>query len=199
MSRITKAGMLTERDTAILTDLSRLRLASFEQIKREYWPHAKDRTCEERLLRLEKAGYLHQATVPAETPGRTVDVYYLGEKGRRETGAPSLFARGGNLAEAIHQVRANEIYFSLSEKEKATWTIGEVLEAEGRKVPDASYVAESGEAVYVEADTGSYKRHHVEEKLRDFGSTSTIWVCPEGREHFLRGCGVAGRIVTYRY
>lgn len=91
----------------------------------------------------------------------------------------------------VHQIRANDIYFSLSEIEKATWVIGDVLEkTTGRQAPDASYVSDDGEVVHVEVDTGHYKRHQVLEKLGAWSNTRQVWVCPTGREQFLRRCGV---------
>ncbi|TDA70188.1 MAG: hypothetical protein D9V47_02120, partial [Clostridia bacterium] len=187
-----KAKQITIRDQAILTDLARCRVLSFEQLKNAYWPKAKERTCRERLERLEKAGYLARAVAPpGERPGNALEAYYLRAKGRRATGAPRLFLTPGNAEEVAHQVRANQVYFELTEEEKATWTVGELLEAKGRQAPDARFVSQDGEVVYVEADTGHYKRHQVLEKLAAWGGTRQVWVCLAGRrEGFLRSCGV---------
>lgn len=196
MARITKAKQLTERDQAILTDLARCRVLSLEQIKAEYWPRARERTAKERLLRLEKAGYLEHVTVPGERPGLDVQVYHLTPKGCRQAGAPTMFALPGKENEIVHQIRANQVYFSLSDQERATWVVGDVLESFGKQAPDAKYISEDGEAIYVEADTGHYKRRQVAEKLKAWKNIRQVWVCPSGRQGFLRRCGVR-EVKTY--
>lgn len=213
IARITKIKQLTERDKNILTDLARCRVLSLNQIKQAYWPNAKERTCVERLARLEKAGYLRSVVAGAEKLGRNLTVYCLGTKGKKWATGPEgpaldkrlVFDHPGKVDEIVHQIRANNVYFRLSEKEKATWKIGDAIEIErdiyraggGAEVPDACYEDESGETVYVEADTGSYTARQVREKIACFQEKKTIWVCPAGREKFLARHGAGGEFYTY--
>lgn len=212
IARITKAKQLTERDKAILTDLARCRVLSFEQVKNAYWPHAKERTCYERLQQLQKAGYVIAHTVPAEKPGSSLNVYSLDTKGKRWVTSPEgpgldrsvVFTHPGKSNEVVHQVRTNDVYFRLSDSEKATWRIGDALEIEngvyaggGDLVPDASYTGEEGGEVYVETDCGKYTPAQIREKVAGFAGKSVVWVCPAGREQTLARHGAAGEFVTY--
>lgn len=213
IARITKAKQLTERDRAILTDLARCRVLSFEQIKNAYWPAARERTCDDRLKQLQKAGYIAEYTVSAEKPGCFLKVYSLDTKGKRWATGPEgpgldgsiVFTSPGKVDEVVHQVRTNDVYFRLTESEKATWRIGDALEIEhgvfaggaGMVVPDASYVSDEGGEVFVETDCGKYTPAQIREKVAGFAGKRTIWVCPAGREHTLARYGAAGEFVTY--
>lgn len=206
---------LTERDKSILTDLARCRVLSFMQISAMHFPHAKERTCRERLEKLVKAGYLGKTTVPAEKAVAWLDVYYLEKKGKRWATGPEggfdskyVFANPGKYDEILHQVRTNEVYLMLTENEKATWKIGDVLEIElgtARKgsdvcVPDAVFSNESGSLVYVEADTGCYTASQIRERAAAFSGIKgikTIWTCPTGRKGFLIRHGARGKFITY--
>ncbi|SHJ19219.1 Replication-relaxation [Desulfofundulus thermosubterraneus DSM 16057] len=212
IAKITKAKQLTERDKAILTDLARCRVLSLEQIKNAYWPTAKERTCLERLQRLEKAGYIQSETVPGEKPGIWVRVFCLGHQGKEWATGPEggfdskkVFTHPGKWDEILHQVRTNEIYYRLSPTERDTFRIGDVIEVEreyykgsgGIEIPDAAYVSDSGEEIYVEADVGHYTSAQVRAKAASFEGTRTIWVCPAGRERFLQRHGARGEFFTH--
>lgn len=213
MARITKAKQLTERDKGILTDLARCRVLSSRQIKNAYWPDAKERTCLERLERLQKAGFIREQTIYAEKAGQWMKVYCLDEKGKKWAIGPEgpgldrsiVFTHPGKSNEIIHQVRTNDVYYRLSESERTTYRIGDVIEIErktykgggGVEVPDAAYVSDEGEEVYVETDCGSYTGRQVRDKVKSFGGTKTIWVCPVGRKNFLRRHGARGEFFTY--
>ncbi|OPX92605.1 MAG: hypothetical protein A4E53_00396 [Pelotomaculum sp. PtaB.Bin104] len=212
MARITKAKQLTDRDKGILTDLGRCRVLSSSQIKNAYWPEAKERTCLERLERLQKAGFVKEQTIYAEKAGQWMKVFCLDEKGRRFVTGPegtgldrrTVFIHPGKFDEILHQVRTNEVYYQLSESEQLTYKIGDVIEIEretyrggGAGVPDASYISDEGEEVYVETDCGSYTGKQVREKVRSFKGKDTVWVCPAGREGFLANHGAKGEFFTY--
>ena len=211
MARITKAKQLTERDKEILTDLARCRVLSSSQIKNAYWPEAKERTCLERLERLQKAGYVKEQTIYAEKVGQWMKVYCLDEKGKKWAIGPecgmdrkTVFTHPGKFNEILHQVRTNEIYYRLSESERATYKIGDVMEMEqeayrggGAGIPDASYISDKGNEVYVEADCGSYTAKQVREKADSFKGKNTVWVCPVGRKGFLIRHGARGEFFTY--
>ncbi|WP_238492482.1 replication-relaxation family protein [Desulfotruncus alcoholivorax] len=183
IARITKAKQLTERDQATLTDLTRCRVLSFEQVKKAYWPNAKERTCEERLKQLEKAGYLTEHTVAGEKPGMDIRVYSLDNKGKRWATGPEgpgldrsiVFTHPGKANEVVHQVRTNDVYFNLSGSERESWRTGDALEIEnkvyaggGDVVPDASYVSDDGGEVFVETDCGKYTPAQIREKVDGF-------------------------------
>lgn len=97
------------------------------------------------------------------------------------------------------------MYFKLSEKERTTYRIGDVIEIErkvykgggGVEIPDASFISNNGDEVYVETDTGSYTGKQVESKVNSFGDKRTIWVCPDGRKGFLERHGAKGEFFTY--
>lgn len=213
MARVTRAKQITDRDKGIITDLARCRVLSVEQIKKQYWPEAKERTCLERLERLKKAGFIKEQTIPAEKAGHWMKVYCLDVKGKRWATGPEgpgldkkiVFSHHGKRNEILHQVRTNEVYFRLSESEKSTWRTGDAMEIElgvfrggtDEMVPDASYMNETGEEVYVETDCGSYTGKQVEAKVTSFGDKETIWVCPEGRNNFLYKHGARGDFVIY--
>ncbi|OPX85781.1 MAG: hypothetical protein A4E53_03376 [Pelotomaculum sp. PtaB.Bin104] len=209
-----KAKQVTERDKSILKDLARCRVLSFEQIKDTYWPAAKERTCQDRLDQLQKAGYIKEYTVQAEKPGAFLKVYSLEKTGKRWANSPEgagldrsiVFIHPGKSDEIIHQVRTNQVYFRLSDKEKATWRIGDALEIElgvfkgrsGVVVPDASYESDSGEEILVETDCGKYTPRQIKEKATAFSGKKTIWVCPAGRERTLAKHGAKGEFITYK-
>jgi hypothetical protein len=212
IARITKAKQLTERDKAILTDLARCRVLSFEQVKNAYWSHAKERTCYERLKQLQKAGYVTEHTVSAEKPGSSLRVFCLDTKGKRWATGPQgpgldrsvVFTHPGKSNEVVHQVRTNQVYFQLSGDEKATWRIGDALEIENGvyaggsdMVPDASYIGDEGEEVYVETDCGKYTPSQIREKVSAFAGKKTVWVCPAGREDTMARHGARGEFYTY--
>ena len=212
MARISKAKQLTDRDKNILTDLARCRALSMNQIKNAYWPDAKERTCLERLERLKKAGFIGERTIPGEKAGHYMRIYHLEEKGKRWATGPEcgldrkkVFTNPGKSNEILHQIRTNEIYYRLSEGARATYKIGDVIEIEkkvykgggGVKVPDASFIDDEGKEVYVEADVGSYTAKQVREKVRSFGGTKTIWICPTGRKGYLKRHGARGEFFAY--
>lgn len=212
MAKITRAKQLTDRDKGILTDLARCRVLSSSQIKNAYWPEAKERTCLERMERLQKAGYVKELTIYAEKAGQWMKVYCLDEGGKRWAIGPEgpgldrreVFTRPDKFSEVVHQIRTNKVYFTLSKTEKETWRIGDVLEKDFKtwekgspKVPDAMFVNDKGEEVYVEADCGSYTAKQVREKAGSFGDKKTIWVCPAGRKGFLIKHGARGEFFTY--
>jgi len=196
----TKAKQLTPRDKAILTDLARCRVLSFAQIRNVYWPGSKDRTCQERLEKLRKAGYIREAAIQAERPGRWMKIYCLDVRGKK-----FVFTHPGKSDEILHQVRTNEIYYRLTEKERSTWKIGDVIEVErgihkgggGIETPDASFVSDEGNEVYVEADVGCYTSKQIREKANSFTGKKVVWICPEGRKGFLLKHGARGKFFTY--
>jgi len=211
----TKAKQLTNRDINILTDLTRCRAVSFDQIKNNYWPAAKERTCKERLQLLEKSGYLTEHTISTEKPGIYMQVYSLNTKGKRwATSSEGLgmnkdivFIHPGKENEIIHQIRTNQIYFELSKDEKRTWIIGDAIEV-GHKssrssnsfnseIPDACFTNNTGESIFVETDCGKYTGKQIREKVSSFAGQKTIWVCPVGREQTLINHGVDGEFNLY--
>ncbi|MGI9860069.1 replication-relaxation family protein [Moorella naiadis] len=208
------AKQLTERDKVILADLARCRVLSLEQIKQAYWPQAKERTCRERLEQLARAGYVKAYTVPGEKPDTFLEVYFLERMGKRWATGPEgpfldpavVFVNPGKVDEVIHQVRTNAIYFRLSEAERATWRVGDVIELEGGsyrgstgvEAPDAAYIAADGTEVFVETDTGNYTPTQIASKVRSFGNKKTIWVCPAGRQKTLRRYGAKGEFCIYQ-
>jgi hypothetical protein len=198
---------------SILTGLARCRVLSLEQVKAAYWPSAKERTCRERLEQLEKAGYITLQTVQGDQPGISLPVIHLANKGKRWATGPDgpgldrsiVFETAGKADEIIHQVRTNDVYFTLSKMEQATWRIGDALEIEqgvfqggsNASIPDASYVADDGGEVLVETDCGSYTAAQIREKVTSFSGKRSVWICPAGRDRTLRRYGVAGEIRTY--
>lgn len=211
MAKITKAKQLTDRDRDILIDLARCRVLSLDQIKAQYWPQAKERTCLERLARLEKSGYLKTTDISTEKPSNHMKVYCLDSKGRREVCGPEgldkgdVFVTHGKQNEILHQVRTNEVYFHLSKTEKETYKIGDLLEknrggqwaASGAEVPDAAYTSDEGEEIYIETDTGQYNGKQVKSKVKSFLGKKVLWVCPQNRENFLKRHGAKGEFRTY--
>lgn len=212
MAKITKAKQLTGRDKDILTDLARCRVLSSNQIKDAYWPKAKERTCLERLERLQKAGLVKEQTIPGEKAGQYLKVFCLDEKGKKWASGPecgldrkTVFSHPGKLNEILHQVRTNEVYYRLSDSEKETYKIGDVIEIErksykgggGIEIPDASFINGEGDEVYVEADVGRYTAKQVKGKVSSFGDKKTIWVCPASRKGFLTRHGAKGEFFTY--
>jgi len=212
LAKITKAKQFTDRDKSILTDLARCRVLSTNQIKNAYWPEAKERTCLERLERLQKAGFIKEQIVPGEKAGKYLKVFCLGDKGKKWATGPecgldkkTVFTHPGKSNEILHQVRTNSVYYRLSSNERATYKIGDVIEIErkvykgggGVEVPDATFVNDKGDEVYVEADTGSYTGKQVKQKVSSFGDKKTIWVCPAGRKSFLARHGANGEFFTY--
>ncbi|AGL01120.1 replication-relaxation family protein [Desulfoscipio gibsoniae] len=192
--------------------MARCRVLSFQQVKNAYWSAAKDRTCEDRLKQLSKAGYLTEHTVGGEKPGMFLKVYSLDTKGKRWATGPDgpgldrsiVFTHPGKANEVVHQVRTNDIYFNLSGSERASWRIGDALEIEnkvyaggGDIVPDASYVSDEGGEVFVETDCGKYTPAQIREKVAGFSDKEVVWVCPAGREQTLAKYGAAGEFVTY--
>ncbi len=211
--RAAKAKLLTIRDMSILTDLARCRVLSLNQVKAAYWPSAKERTCRDRLEQLEKAGYIASQTVQGDQPGTSIEVFHLTNKGKRWATGPEgpgldrsiVFETAGKADEIIHQVRTNDVYFTLSKTEQATWRIGDALEIErgvfqggnNASIPDACYVADDGGEVLVETDCGSYTAAQIREKVAAFAGNKSVWICPAGRDRTLRHYGVAGEIRTY--
>ncbi len=212
MARITTVKQFTKRDLSIISDLGRCRVLSLEQIKKEYWPGRKERTCAERLERLEKTGIIKKHIILGEKPGGYAKVYSLNKEGKKWATGPEggldrkkVFTDPGKSNEILHQVRTNEVYYRLSESERLTYKIGDVIEIErkiykgggGIEVPDAVYINDDGEEVYIETDCGSYTAKQVREKVRSFKGKKTIWVCPENRKSFLRKHGAEGEYFTY--
>lgn len=212
MAKITRAKQLTDRDMNILSDLARCRVLSSGQIKSAYWPEAKERTCLERLERLQKAGYVKELVIYAEKSGQWMKTYCLDAKGKKWATGPqgpslsgkTVFTHPGKFNEILHQVRTNEVYYRLAAGERETYRIGDVLEKErgtykgGQDaVPDASYTSASGEEIYIEADCGSYTGKQVRDKVSSFADKKTIWVCPAGRKNFLYRHGARGEFSTY--
>jgi hypothetical protein len=209
-----KAKLLTVRDTAILTDLARCRVLSLDQVKSTYWPTAKERTCRERLEQLSKAGYIASQNIEGEKPGISLEVFHLAMKGKHWATGPEgpgldrsiVFETAGKADEIIHQIRTNDVYFTLSETEQATWRIGDALEIEqgvfqggsNTSVPDASYAADDGDIVLVETDCGSYTATQIKDKVATFSGKKSVWLCPAGRDTTLRRHGVTGEIRTWR-
>ncbi len=198
---------------AILTDLARCRVLSLDQVKEAYWSTAKERTCRERLEQLEKAGYVASQTVQGDRPGVALGVFHLAKKGKHWATGPEgpgldrniIFETAGKADEIIHQVRTNDVYFTLSNTEKATWRIGDALEIvhgvfqgdSNASVPDALYIADNGVEVLVETDCGSYTAAQIREKVAAFSGKNSVWICPAGRDRALRQHGVTGEIRTY--
>lgn len=58
-------------------------IASFKQLYIVFWPQAKERTCQERLLQLEKAGWIERHYVDTDRK-RGEQVYTLTSKGAKE-------------------------------------------------------------------------------------------------------------------
>lgn len=136
-------------------------------------------------------------------PGRKGQKWATGPQGPVLDGK-TVYAHPGKFNEILHQVRTNEVYFSLSKGERETYKIGDVLEIEkgtykggSDVVPDASYMDESGEEVYIETDCGSYTGKQVRDKVNSFGGKKTIWVCTAGRKNFLYKHGARGKFFTY--
>jgi len=209
---VAKTKSLTDRDMSILTDLARCRVLSLGQVKAAYWSSAKERTCRERLEQLEKAGFIASQTVQGDQPGASIEIFHLANKGKRWATGPDgpgldrsiVFETAGKADEIIHQVRTNDVYFTLSKMEQATWRIGDALEIEhgvfqggGAMVPDASYIAGDGGEVLIETDCGSYTAAQIREKVAAFSGKKSVWICPAGRDRTLRRYGVAGEIRTY--
>ena len=67
----------------------------------------------------------------------------------------------------------------------------------GLEVPDASYVSDEGNEIYVETDVGCYTSRQIMEKADSFQGKRTIWVCPEGRKGFLIAHGARGKFFVY--
>lgn len=211
MGRITKVKQLTDRDMSIFLDLGRCRVLSLEQIHKQYWPEAQKRTCLERMARLEKAGFIQSLDISAEKAGNHIKIFCLEVKGRNKVCGPAglikdnVFVYPGKLNEILHQVRTNNAYYALSDNEKKTYRIGDLIEKErgvnrgggGVEVPDASYVSDDGYEVFVEADTGQYNARQVREKVASFGNVKTIWVCPSKRIGFLQRHGAVGIFMPY--
>jgi DNA-binding Lrp family transcriptional regulator len=208
------AKSLTARDAAILTDLARCRVLSVQQIKSAYWNSAKERTCRERLEQLEKAGFIRHQVAQGEKPGIKLDVYHLTKAGKKWATGPEgpgldrsiVFSSAGKSSEICHQVRTNDVYFTLSQHERSTWRIGDAIEIEKGvhhfgggdvAIPDASYETEDGDEIYVETDCGSYTGKQIESKVASFEGHKSLWVCPSGRDKTLIKHGVSGKIRMY--
>lgn len=207
-----KAKSLTERDKAILSDLTRCRVLTDTQIHRAYWPAAQERTCTDRLSQLEKSGYITSKVAQGEKPGDYLNVYSLSTKGKKWATSPEgpgldvsiVFASPGKINEIAHQIRTNDIYFTLSLGERDSWRIGDALEIEHNAyakgnsyvAPDASFFNNNGKEIYIETDIGNYRSSQIKAKVGAYRGKNVTWLCPEYREKTLRRYG-AENIKTY--
>lgn len=81
--RVARAKKATERDFELMKWIGTNGVASFKQLLTVFWPEAKERTCQERLLQLEKAGWIERHYVDTSRK-RGEQVYSLTKRGAQE-------------------------------------------------------------------------------------------------------------------
>ncbi len=78
-----KAKVATERDLEIMRLLGTDGVASLKTLQDRFWPQATVRTCRERLLQLEKAGWIHSQFVDTKKRSGQL-IFTLTPKGAKE-------------------------------------------------------------------------------------------------------------------
>lgn len=78
-----KAKTVTERDLRLMRWIGTNGIASFKQLHNVFWTTAKERTCQERLIQLEKAGWIERHYVHTSRK-RGEQVYTLTRQGANQ-------------------------------------------------------------------------------------------------------------------
>lgn len=76
-----KAKVRTQRDDDLLRWVGRGGIASIAQLHQQFWPQAKEQTCRDRLLQLEKASWLKSEYTDTRKHGTPELVFYLTRQG----------------------------------------------------------------------------------------------------------------------
>jgi hypothetical protein len=203
--RIPAAKTLTERDLALMRFVGSGGVATLNQIQRKFWSNAKERTCRERLLQLEKAGHLKTHFVEARVKGE--QVFTLTPKGAKEFGALErkfFFTKLPQKHELKQQLIAQDIRIKLEQdlaqqgKKLVTWKNEHQLRSEahhatGKKfgnsagIPDARAVIENengGEAEEIDLEIdGQYWGKMLADKLGALAGSGRagVWVTTKAR------------------
>jgi DNA-binding PadR family transcriptional regulator len=222
--RVTKAKFLTERDLALMNWIGSGGLASLNQLHVKFWTNAKERTCRERLLQLEKAGMLKTHFVDARVKGE--QVFTLTPKGAKEFSALErkfFFTKLPQKHELKQQLISQDIRIKLERdlvqqgKKLVTWKNEHQLRSEahhatGKKfgnsagIPDARAVIETEEGEAEEIDLeidGQYYGKMLGDKLGALANSGRggIWVTTKARAgkiaQLLGGLGASSvKVVT---
>jgi Replication-relaxation len=198
------AKILTERDYALMRFIGSGGVATLNQIQRKFWADAKERTCRERLLQLEKTGYLKTYFVDARIGGEQVFIITpQGAKQFSQMERKFFFTSLPAKHELKQQLIAQDVRLKLEQdltaqgKKLTVWKNehqlrSEVYHATGIKfgnsagIPDARAVIEDSkgkiEEIDIEVD-GGYFGKMLNAKLDALvhGGRAGIWVTTKGR------------------
>lgn len=122
-----QAKVVTQRDLEIMRLLGTDGISSFKVIHERFWPGAKERTCRERLIQLEKAGLIESHYIDPRGE-KNVLVFNLTHKGARDNFSPVerrfMITKLPAFNEVHQQLLAQQARFRLVER----------LEAQGLKL-----------------------------------------------------------------
>ncbi len=209
MARRQAAGLLTDRDYALLRWVGQAGIAAEEQLQRRFWAERSLETTQDRLAQLVKAGYLKQTTCDAR--GYEEVVYALTRRGRQQfaaaereplqVGLPPLKAR-------YQQLLAQEAYLCIEAEAHAAggtlhqWRGERELRRDFVRAQHAAIRSRQplptgeiadGQVVLVGADglleeidveiDGQYYGQMLRDKAARFGAGGrpTLWVCQANR------------------
>ena len=167
---------LAKRDVLLLTDIFRCRVLSEEQLmelgKSRGYKSIKHML--ERLRKLVENNILVCKQVVVF--GKRTRVYGLTSE---YLVAFFGFSKQRNIPSSsslLHYLTTNDYYvYALSDKERATWCIQDDIIGEDEK-PDAIYISNEGEKVFVETETGNYSKQILNRKEVSWRGKRVIWL-----------------------
>lgn len=202
--RRARAKNLTDRDTRLMRWLGQNGIASLDQLQRVFWPETQPRTARDRLLQLEKAGYLTSHYLDLRRPGELVlcltargaNLFLKEERRRFMVGLPAAYERYQQLLAGDGRI-ALERQWAGEGRRLVDWLHERELRshaarhrqlsgarsgtAQPEEIPDAEAVImdQAGriERISIECD-GDYHGQMLRQKIAGFARTErpTIWL-----------------------
>ncbi len=173
---------LSDADRAFLKDLSKVQMISADLADKNHYAHLKSSSVRS-LERLENAGLITSKLLydPKAAP---VKIYQFANKSIAGAYGGKLPVTGAKRNDK-HELMTSRVYFELGRpdtfKVATQFTPAEIALC-GSKRPDAIYTdPESGEMIVVEADSGNYRQHQIQEKIARWqaaGLTRQVWAQP---------------------
>lgn len=203
-----KAKVATERDMELMRRIGQSGLDSFENIKANFWADAKERTARERLLQLEKAGWIEAKYVDARKPGELIftlttrgeKLFTRPERDRFMTARPQeynqqLLAQDSRTrlerqlaeqgARLLDWKNEHELKSAASKNYRRSAASGASSE-QGAEVADAQAIILNGDGQTITLDIeidGAYFGKQLAKKVSSLSSSGqpALWVTTPGR------------------
>jgi len=178
---------LSAADRTFLQDLSRLGIIDSQTSTKEHYSELKGGS-DRSLDRLSKAGLLksHDVYLPN---GKFTKAYSFSNKEIAKAWGGQVAMIGARRME-VHELITSRLYYELERpqdfrissnfNDSDKTMLGRYCMGEDGKAtaPDAMYTSNSGELVFVEADSGHYNKAQIKNKQNAWGNFRQVWGQP---------------------